>query len=775
MTIPPGGTQGAFTVVAMPLVDVSTALDVAGSVITTLHTTLTATPIFQSLTINPPSIMGGTGQNATATITLTATLRGGVVVLLGLQSGSPNPGLIFSGTPNGGFQSSIVIPQGESSGTFYIRSAGVSSPVTATIYAWIPVQQYAAVTVNPGFSDPDLGRCGDCNATAGLPINLTNGNVWVQQSDYSLPGLAGGIEIARTWNSKWEISSPLEVSGMFGRGWRSTYEERLVTGTVLKYWRADGSLWQFLYDSVSQTYTLIAPTHERATLAFDSGTTLFTLTFADGTKKQFNNAGYLTALIDRNGNQTTIAYDGSNRIAQITDAAGRTLTFNYPGSSRQVQTMQGPSGTVATYAFDSGFRLTQVTYADGSFLAFSYDANHMLLDVKDTNAKILEAHAYDGSRRGLSSQRANGVQNVTVAYTSSTSTRVTDSLSNVTDYTFEQDGARNWITQINGPGCSACGGRGNATFTYDPLGRRTRSTDALGRNTDYAYDAFNNLASRSVQLDPQTTLTWSYTYNSLGQVLTATDPLGNVTTNNYDPNGNLLSITTPSPDGVAAGSTTSFTYDAKGQLTRVTDPRGNQTNIAYTTAGLVQTITDAMSNVTTYAYDTLNRLTTLTPPSAFTTGSFGFSYDALSRRTQMTRPNNVTTDYTYDNLSRLLSVLHKLSGGTIDGASYTVDAVGNRTAKANLLPSGPVENYTYDAIYQLAQVVQNGSTTTESYTYDPAGNRLNSLGVSPYAYNVSNQLTSTPTATFTYDANGNTLTKRTGQGRQPTPGILRIV
>jgi YD repeat-containing protein len=41
-------------------------------------------------------------------------------------------------------------------------------------------------------------------------------------------------------------------------------------------------------------------------------------------------------------------------------------------------------------------------------------------------------------------------------------------------------------------------------------------------------------------------------------------------------------------------------------------------------------------------------------PAAFTaSGSFGFSYDALSRRTQMTRPNGLSSNYTYDNLSRL--------------------------------------------------------------------------------------------------------------------------
>jgi YD repeat-containing protein len=43
-------------------------------------------------------------------------------------------------------------------------------------------------------------------------------------------------------------------------------------------------------------------------------------------------------------------------------------------------------------------------------------------------------------------------------------------------------------------------------------------------------------------------------------------------------------------------------------------------------------------------------------------GSFGFSYNSLSRRTQMTSPNGITTNYTYDSLSRLLSVLHQEGG-----------------------------------------------------------------------------------------------------------------
>ena len=70
-------------------------------------------------------------------------------------------------------------------------------------------------------------------------------------------------------------------------------------------------------------------------------------------------------------------------------------------------------------------------------------------------------------------------------------------------------------------------------------------------------------------------------------------------------------------------------------------------------------------------------------------------------------------------------------------------------------------NYGYDNIYQLLSAKQ-GSTTKESYTYDLVGNRLSSLGVSPYTYNSSNELTATPSGNYTYDSNGNEKSKPDG-------------
>lgn len=223
----------------------------------------------------------------------------------------------------------------------------------------------------------------------------------------------------------------------------------------------------------------------------------------------------------------------------------------------------------------------------------------------------------------------------------------------------------------------------------------------------------------------------------MGKILQVNDPTGTYAFA-YDNMGRLIGTTTTYSFLPGTQFTNSYTYDADSNRTGYTAPDGS-TN--------------------TYSYDTLNRLTTLANSWA---GSFGLSYDSLSRRTQMTRPNGVTTNYTYDSLSHLLSVLHQAGGSTIDGDVYTLDAAGNRTAKTDEL-AGVTSNYTYDPIYELTQV-QQANSTTESYSYDPVGNRLSSLGVSSYSYNSSDEVTAAGGVMFTYDNNGNTTSKIDSNG-----------
>ena len=265
-----------------------------------------------------------------------------------------------------------------------------------------------------------------------------------------------------------------------------------------------------------------------------------------------------------------------------------------------------------------------------------------------------------------------------------------------------------------------------------------------------------------------------YTWDGTNQYLTSkTDRIGNAVYYSYDPQNRLYQwagsyTATYDPAGrmtkvadSSTSSTWSFAYDNINRLTQTTTKYGFLSSrntftvgYGYDAASNRTSLTDPENGLTQYTYDTLNRLTNL---QDFQSHNFGFSYDQLSRRTQLTRPNGVNTNYTYDNLSHLLSVLHQAGSTTLDGASYTYDAAGNRSSKTDQL-ANLTTNYGYDAIYQLLQATR-GTTTTESYTYDAVGNRLSSLGMSPYQYNSSNELTSTPTTTYTYDQDGE-LTKK---------------
>jgi len=194
---------------------------------------------------------------------------------------------------------------------------------------------------------PNFPRSG-CEGQCGSPINLTNGNTWLQADDYELPGLGGGISLKRTWNSEWPNNSPWIQAGMFGDSWQSSFEKRIQVlsgGTQLRYWRGDGSTWLF---TNSKGWTLTSPPDERATLA--SSHSGFTITLRDGSQEQYSSSGLPTAFLDRNSNQTSLTYDTSNRLISVKDAASRLLQFTYdPVFVQQVTKIQDATGTIATY------------------------------------------------------------------------------------------------------------------------------------------------------------------------------------------------------------------------------------------------------------------------------------------------------------------------------------------------------------------------------------------------------------------------------------------
>jgi YD repeat-containing protein len=159
-----------------------------------------------------------------------------------------------------------------------------------------------------------------------------------------------------------------------------------------------------------------SPANVSATLV--QGASYWTLTFKNGEQRQFNlTTGLLTAIIDRNGNTTQLAYDSSNRLVTVTDPASRHLTFTYAnGGSTLVTGLSSDVGLSLTYSYDAQNRLSQVTNPDLTTVTFTYNTQSLITSVTDSAGKILESHTYDSSGRGLTSSKANGVEAVTVSY-----------------------------------------------------------------------------------------------------------------------------------------------------------------------------------------------------------------------------------------------------------------------------------------------------------------------------------------------------------------------
>lgn len=256
---------------------------------------------------------------------------------------------------------------------------------------------------------------------AGQPIDLSTGNTFISESDLSVPGLGGGLQLTRTWNSMLptDQSAP---SFTFGQGWRSNFEERLLFAPgdgYLHYLRGDGSVWYFGVFNVGppNVFKVSAPATDTTT-TLTKGSPSWTLVFKNGEKRLFDaTSGVLTAIADRNGNTLALSYDTAGRLATVTDAAQRHLYFNYPdNSSPLVSSVTSDVGITLSYTYDTQGRLSQMTKPDNTTISFQYDTNSNITAVLDADSKVLESHTYDALRRGLTSSRVNGVEHVTVSY-----------------------------------------------------------------------------------------------------------------------------------------------------------------------------------------------------------------------------------------------------------------------------------------------------------------------------------------------------------------------
>ncbi len=412
----------------------------------------------------------------------------------------------------------------------------------------------------------------------------------------------------------------------------------------------------------------------------------------------FTSDGKLQTRTERGGFTYTYAYDGSGRLASVSNPFGRSLVFAYAGG--KLATVTTPDGRVIGYTYDTSGRLATVLYPDGKSRGFLYENASFpqaLTGILDESGVRWGTFAYDSSGRAISTELAGGVNKYQVSYPSSSSATVIDPLNTSRSYSYATNKGKLAVT-----GGSLPAGEGESDASsrvQDANGLITSETDFKGVTTTTQWDVARRLPTSVTEAsgtpDARTT---TYQWHASMALPTLVTEAGRSTAYTYDAQGRTLtkSIT----DTLVTPNTTktwTWTYNAQGLVATEKAPNGAVTSYTYDTKGNVLTATNALGHVTGYAYDSANRLIS------------------------QTEPNGLVTAYTWDARDRLLT---QTVGAGITGAQTTTLTYNPTGTLATLtLPTGLALSYTYDSAHRLTGW-SNNRGESGTYTLDAMGNRV---------------------------------------------------
>ena len=166
------------------------------------------------------------------------------------------------------------------------------------------------------------------------------------------------------------------------------------------------------------------------------------------------------------------AYDGSGRLAKVTDANGGVTTYTYDSSHRMLSVTNARGITSVSNQYDPNGRVTQQTHADGGVYRFAYalDGNGAVTrtDVTDPRGSVTrtsfspagyctsETLALGRPEAQTTTWTRDAISNLVVS--------MTDSLNRRTAYTYDTSGNRLTTTRLAGTSSAV-----TTTMTYKNL------------------------------------------------------------------------------------------------------------------------------------------------------------------------------------------------------------------------------------------------------------------------------------------------------------------
>jgi RHS repeat-associated protein len=450
------------------------------------------------------------------------------------------------------------------------------------------------------------------------------------------------------------------------------------------------------------------------------------------TQVTYDNEGHVTQTIDPLGFASTLAYDGVYNIASSTDEAGNTSTFTYDFVGNLL-THADPLGRTLTHVYDEVNRLRASTNSLGQKLQFQYDAADNLLSLTDAAGNTTR-YEYDAADQLIKETNALGHSRLTTYDGVGNLTSVLDRNGRARTFTFDEldrvieeiwstggqtlreidytyDAVDNLLTASD-PDSAFTLKYDNAdrllsidnlgtprlprtllTYGYDRAGNVTSIEDNWGAKVASAYDAANQLATRSwsgTDLDP---VQVAFNYNAQGALTSLTRSAGvngstavGSTSFDYDPIGrltNLVHKNAANQDLVHY----QYTYDAVGQLVGESH-HGTATTYGYDPLGQLSSVSSTERPAESYAYapggNRANASTVVGPANQLLEDAeFRYGYDFEGNLVHKTSKasGNVTT-YAFDHRNRLTAVEERdPSGGLIHQLAYTYDVFDRRIAQ----------------------------------------------------------------------------------------------
>lgn len=233
---------------------------------------------------------------------------------------------------------------------------------------------------------------------------------------------------------------------------------------------------------------------------------LTTISFDSGKVYSFNDAGKISKIADKNGNNLTFGYDEEKKFIKTIDTLGREINYVYNTDSR-LQEIVDFTGKKVVFIYSEAGDLTTIKIgneANPRTISFEYitgnankKLNHNIMKLIDSKAQAYVENTYDENDRVSIQKYGDGEVKYNYTLDPITQRVAKNNVENrngvKTEYSFDDKGnVLSRKVQTASPHQSPLpGGEGNTTefkFEYDSNGRITKDLKPNGNSVENSYD-----------------------------------------------------------------------------------------------------------------------------------------------------------------------------------------------------------------------------------------------------------------------------------------------